>query len=213
MFNSGKPSASELPSTRQLLRSTAIAAAVALILLVTVVLPAEYGVDPTRVGRVLGLTEMGETKIRLAREAATDAAVPVGGHATSTSSSTSSVAAAPGAPPVAAVPTVKADDVSVTLKPGEAAEVKVEMRKGAQIKYRWTANGGRVNFDTHGDPYNAPRNFYHGYGKGRGADTDQGMLEAAFDGFHGWFWRNRTTQSVTVTLRIEGDYVAVRRVL
>lgn len=64
----------EPPSTRRLLRSTLIALAVAVLLLVTVVLPAEYGIDPTGVGRVMGLTRMGEIKTRLAKEAAADAA-------------------------------------------------------------------------------------------------------------------------------------------
>jgi len=62
------------PDARTLMRSTLIAAAAALVLLVTVVLPAEYGIDPTRIGRVLGLTQMGEIKVRLAREAAADQA-------------------------------------------------------------------------------------------------------------------------------------------
>ena len=216
MFNSRKPSADELPSTGRLLRSTAIAGAVALMILFTVILPAEYGVDPTRIGRLVGLTQMGETKIRLAREAAMDATAPASAHAQSSASTTPAVAAvaAPAAvAPVAPVPGGKAEEISVTLKPGAGAEVKVEMRKGAQIKYRWAAGGGRLNFDTHGDPYNAPRSFYHGYGKGRGAEADEGVLEAAFDGFHGWFWRNRTSESVTITLRVEGDYVAVKRIL
>jgi hypothetical protein len=62
------------PDSKRLLRSTLIAAVVAGILLVTVVLPAEYGIDPTRIGRVLGLTQMGEIKVRLAREVAADQA-------------------------------------------------------------------------------------------------------------------------------------------
>jgi hypothetical protein len=62
------------PSARRLLRSTLIAAVAAFVLLITVVLPAEYGIDPTGVGRVLGLTQMGEIKARLAREAAADQA-------------------------------------------------------------------------------------------------------------------------------------------
>lgn len=66
--------AQELPSARALLRSTLIALVVAIVLLTTVVLPAEYGMDPTGIGRVLGLTQMGEIKVRLAREAAADAA-------------------------------------------------------------------------------------------------------------------------------------------
>ena len=64
----------ELPSSRALIRSTLAALAVAVVLLLTTVLPAEYGIDPTGAGRVLGLTHMGEIKVRLAREAAADAA-------------------------------------------------------------------------------------------------------------------------------------------
>lgn len=58
------------PTSRQLLRSTAIAIALALLILTTVVMPAEYGIDPTGAGQVLGLTRMGKIKLRLAREAA-----------------------------------------------------------------------------------------------------------------------------------------------
>lgn len=81
MFNSPLPSANELPSSRQLIRSTAIAFAAAMGLLVTVVMPSEYAVDPTGLGRAMGLTQMGEIKISLAQEAladeaATKAAVP-----------------------------------------------------------------------------------------------------------------------------------------
>jgi hypothetical protein len=39
------------------------------------------------------------------------------------------------------------------------------------------------------------------------------VLEAAFDGKHGWFWRNRTDKPVTVTLHTEGDYIAIKRVI
>src|SRR3546814_2926708 len=74
MYNSNIPSKSELPSTGKLITSTVIAMATAGMLLVTVVLPSEYAIDPTGVGRVLGLTEMGEIKTQLAEEAAADRA-------------------------------------------------------------------------------------------------------------------------------------------
>ncbi|WP_337179477.1 hypothetical protein [Hydrogenophaga borbori] len=74
MFNSKTPSAADLPSSRELMRATIVAAIVAAVLLVTVVFPAEYGKDWTGIGRLLGLTEMGEIKVALAREAAADAA-------------------------------------------------------------------------------------------------------------------------------------------
>ncbi|WP_434060489.1 hypothetical protein [Pseudomonas aeruginosa] len=73
MYNTAVPSPAELPSSKQLFRSTIIAAVSAAVILITVVLPAEYGIDPTGVGRVLRLTEMGEIKNQLAAEAASDA--------------------------------------------------------------------------------------------------------------------------------------------
>lgn len=62
------------PSPRALVRSALIALVVAIVLAITVVLPAEYGIDPTGLGRPLGLTRMGEIKQRLKAEAAADAA-------------------------------------------------------------------------------------------------------------------------------------------
>jgi len=39
------------------------------------------------------------------------------------------------------------------------------------------------------------------------------ILVAAFDGSHGWFWRNRTGEPVTITLRTTGAYTEVKRVV
>lgn len=59
------PAPQSLPSTARLLKATGLAIAVASVLLVTVVLPAEYGIDPTGIGTRLGLDVLGakaETK-------------------------------------------------------------------------------------------------------------------------------------------------------
>jgi hypothetical protein len=56
-----------------LIRSTLIAAGAAGAILVLFWLPAEYGIDPTRVGAMTGLTEMGQIKQQLAAEAEADA--------------------------------------------------------------------------------------------------------------------------------------------
>jgi len=62
-----------------------------------------------------------------------------------------------------------------------------------------------VNYDTHGDGRGIS---YHGYGKG--TDTRvQGAIIAAFDGHHGWFWRNRGDETVTITLVTSGAYESV----
>jgi hypothetical protein len=47
MYNSDLPTRAELPSSKQLRRSTIVAIVVASILLITVVLPSEYDIDPS----------------------------------------------------------------------------------------------------------------------------------------------------------------------
>ena len=203
MYNSDLPTRAELPSSKQLLRSTVIAIAVATLLLLTVVLPSEYGIDPTGVGRVLGLTKMGEIKTALAAEAEKDRAAQA-----------SQPLAEPGstAPVRSAdkpVSSPKKDEMTVTLKPGEGAEVKLQMAKGARASYEWTSTGGPVNHDTHGDNSTGAK---HSFSKGRDVERDAGELVAPFDGNHGWFWRNRTGGDVTVTLKVSGEYQSVKRV-
>jgi pyruvate/2-oxoglutarate dehydrogenase complex dihydrolipoamide acyltransferase (E2) component len=201
MYNAHKPDASELPSTGRLLKATGIAVAVASALLVTVVLPAEYGVDPTRVGSLLGLTEMGRIKTQLAAEAEAEetAAPPAAAPAP----------AASAAPATAATPAARTDETVLTLAPDEGAEIKLVMEEGASVRYVWSSSGGRINFDIHADRPGTP---YHGYGKGS-SQREEGELVAAFAGSHGWFWRNRTGEPVTITLRTEGAYSEVKRVV
>lgn len=57
-----------------LIRSTLLAAAGGDAILTLFWLPAEYGIDPTGVGGMLGLTEMGDIKQQLSAEAAADGA-------------------------------------------------------------------------------------------------------------------------------------------
>ncbi|OWQ34166.1 hypothetical protein [Pseudomonas sp. DrBHI1] len=218
MFNSPLPSASELPSSRQLLRSTAIALATAMGLLVTVVMPSEYAVDPTGLGRAMGLTQKGEIKISLAQEALADeAAAKVAMPAPATTVAATTVAPAP-VPQVAVVepakpavkPAAKTDEVSLTLKPGEGREIKLEMRKGTVVAYEWSASGP-VNHDTHGETYDAAQGDFHSYNKGRQVNGDKGELTALFDGTHGWFWRNRTSSNVTIVLNTAGDYLNLKK--
>ena len=223
MFNTKLPIQSELPTSRQLLRSTVIAVGVAAVLLVTVVMPSEYAIDPTGVGRALGLSQMGEIKITLAEEAAADAAdaavqpvaAPVAqAPAPAQPLAQEQVAAVPVATPVVPPePALKSDEVTVTLKPGEASEIKLEMLDKATVSYEWTTNGVPVNHDTHGEPYNGPNGYFHSYSKGKQVEGDKGEFTAIFDGTHGWFWRNRSNKDVTITLKTKGEYLSVKRVI
>lgn len=210
MYNSDLPTRAELPSSRQLLRSTVIALIVAAVLLVTVVLPSEYGIDPTRIGRVLGLTQMGEIKMALAAEAERDRAAGAS-RAPAPQQAASAATTAPVAPAAAGGEQAqRTDEMTLTLKPGEGAEVKLEMTKGMKASYEWSAVGGPVNHDTHGD---GPGGATHSFSKGKQVERDAGELTAPFDGNHGWFWRNRTESDVTVTLKTTGKYRSIKRVV
>lgn len=198
MFNTPLPTVNELPSTRKLVRSTVIALLTAVGLLVTVVMPSEYAVDPTGVGRALGLTQMGELKIILAQEALADATPP---QASAPAPAMQVAQVQPVAKPVAQpapTPTsaLKTNQMSVTLKPGEGTEIKLEVLKGKSVSYEWTAVGGPVNFDTHGEPYNGEKGYFHSYSKGKQVKSDKGEFTAIFDGTHGWFWRNRSNNDL-----------------
>ncbi len=200
MFNAEKPSLEELPSSAQLLRSTVIAAVSALVILVMVVMPAEYGIDPTGMGRVLGLTEMGEIKQELAIEAEED-------HSSIREPNTlanyfSLVSKLIISPAHAQSADGWTDEVTFTLDPGDTQELKLTMNEGDIAEYRMLVDGGRVNFDlhAHGDGKSVT------YEKGRGSTGAEGELKAAFDGDHGWFWRNRDKSPSTITLQVRGTY-------
>lgn len=224
MYNSNVPSRAELPSSKQLMRSTIIAAVVAAVLLITVVLPSEYGKDLTGIGRVLGLTEMGQIKVELAKEAAADAAAAESERSAASVQSGAGAApvAVPAAPvparaPVAVTPAPASssaatgsnwrDNLSVTLTPGQGIEIKLVMQEGEKATFSWAVEGGVVNYDTHGD--GSGRSI--SYVKGRAVQADEGELVAAFTGNHGWFWRNRGKEDVKLTLRTGGQYSALKR--
>lgn len=215
-----------------LVRATLTSMIAALAILVLFWLPAEYGVDPTGMGRVMGLAQMGEIKQQLYREAADEDAVLVAQAAAERVSADPALLArldalesqvaniaealrvppqqtsAPEAAPAVTRPLPEQaasawrDEVSYTLAPTEGIEIKLVMEEGARAEFSWTANGAILNYDTHGDG-GGQRITYE---KGRGVPDQSGELVAAFDGNHGWFWRNRTNAPVTFTLRTRGDY-------
>ncbi|NOX50162.1 MAG: transmembrane anchor protein, partial [Gammaproteobacteria bacterium] len=188
--------------------------AIAAVLLITVILPAEYAIDPSGIGKMLGLTKMGEIKHQLAGEAERDAIAVAAAEFSAPAIALDPVTSDPAIEPTVetAPPAEDAwrDEVVLTLKPGEAAEIKLVMNEGGIASYLWTVNQGHLNSDLHGDGSNGQSISYR---KGRVEDEDTGELMAAFDGSHGWFWRNRSEVNVELTLRMKGAYSEVKRVL
>ncbi len=195
MHNVNIPSALELPSTGKLIKSTIAAAVAAGVILVSVVMPAEYGIDPTGMGKILGLQKMGEIKTALAREAAAELAKET------TLSDKPAITAE-----IISAGAILTHEMTVSLAVNESTEIKLKMNKDGQVRYSWATDQGAVFFDKHADSADID---YHIYNKG----TDQkkeGTLMAAFDGSHGWYWKNRTAEPMIITLKTTGEYFTIQ---
>ncbi len=202
MHNAPKPNIEDLPTKAQLRRSTILAAIGAVAIGVMVYLPAEYGTDPTGIGSILGLTEMGEIKQQLAAEAAADEALHGGDDSSSLMDDIFGLFVS-----TADAQEAWQDEITFTLAPGEFTEIKATMQEGATMNYAWVATGGRINFDLHAHAGGEEVT----YEKGRGQTSGEGSFETPFAGDHGWFWRNRDDANITVTLQLRGDYSEIVR--
>jgi len=198
------PAIGELATKTQLNRATLLAASVAAVVLVTAVLPAEYGIDPTGIGRAIGLTEMGEAK-RQAASGKDQAAGPLASAESGDLTLDQAPATAGGAT------TDQAGEVTLTLEPDQGSEVKATMKAGDEITYDWATGGATINFELHGEELGAAAGEYTSYEKGTSA-AKSGTFRAPFDGTHGWYWRNRSSAPITVTVNAKGTFQKFARV-
>jgi hypothetical protein len=185
------------PSKAAIAKATGIALVVALLILFTTVLPAEYGVDPLKTGRALGLTDLAQaTQAKPARTTVTAAApAPV---------QTGVYRAEPAR--------YKVDTEDLTLRPGEGVEIKYHMQKGAVMVYAWKANGN-VRFEFHGEPDQKPnKDYFESYELDDkvGRDHSYGSFTAPTTGIHGWFWENKGNKEVEIHLTTAGFYDAAK---
>jgi len=183
MYNSETPSPTELPSTARLLVSTLLALIAAAIILVVAVLPAEYGYDPTGIGTKLGLTDI---------------------HRAASGNTTESMEI------TSVVTDDWRDEVSVTIEPYGQLELKLSMQKGQSATFEWLTDGGKLDIDLHGD---GASDKFISYKLGENKKQDNGTFTADFNGTHGWYWVNKSKREVTVTLRTNGEYSELKRVL
>ena len=181
------------PSKSAILKATGIALAVALLILFTAVLPAEYGIDPLRTGKALGL--LGLSK-------ATDTASATAGRPTPVQ--TGIFTPQPD--------TYKVDSEDLALGPGEGVEIKYHMQKGAAMVYGWKADG-KVQFEFHGEPDQKPRpDYFESYELDNkvGRDRSYGSFTAPTTGIHGWFWENKGKKEVQIHLTTAGFFDAAK---
>jgi len=186
---------------------------VATILLVTLVLPAEYGIDPLGTGKTLGLTAIAEaaSPAELPQAVAGATILPVlqpTKHASRWGESAVVKGSFIGQPE-----RFKLDAREIVLEPGEGMEIKYHLAKGAGLIYSWTATGV-VLFDFHAEPDVKPsgeeRNeeYFESYDTEDVAGKDQahGTLIAPSTGIHGWYWENASTETIKLKLVSSGFY-------
>ena len=194
-------------------------------ILFALVLPAEYGIDPFRTGRALGLTDLASTAERPSTPQASAVLL----------APTASVEKAFINPilvpsPAGDAPTVKDaflaqparfqfDSREITLDPGEGMEIKYNMKKGAGLVYSWTG-GETLLYEFHGEPDVKPAgregtDYYESYelNDKTGDNQGHGTFIAPSTGIHGWFWENKTGKKVTLKLVSAGffDWVSQNR--
>jgi hypothetical protein len=179
------------PTQRKTLMLAASAIVAGALVLFGGLIPAEYGRDPTGLGKLTGISALwspAETKV--------DASV------------TASAARSYPAP-------FRSDVISILLgvEGGEQAselEYKVHMQKGATLIYSWDVPGiaepEEFYSEFHGHTLESREKMtVADYRKATGT-RDNGALVAPFDGIHGWYVQNQSVKPVTLTLRLSGFY-------
>lgn len=165
-----------------------IAVLVAGLVLVSVVLPAEFGVDPLGTGTRLGLVALAETGEQV--EA-------LNAQAT-TQTSGQAILVAQDRP-------FTSEKTAFVLPPGQGMEYKYRLEKGESLLFSWTATAP-VNYELHAEPDGAPRGYAQTYEKADQSPGKSGTVNAPFSGIHGWYWENTTGAPVTVTLAASGYF-------
>ena len=208
-------------SRKHILVSTMIAAVIATVILFTIILPVEYGIDPTRIGNALGLNaisdanEAGDNKaVTTIKSSATISAVsdndPFGiewfkgrdpyAHAEVnprskdyTSNSTAHF---------------KNEVIEIPMQADEELEYKFQMQAGQMLLYSWDSGDTEMYFEFHAEPTEGdyPEGYYMSYQIGDGSTAEQGSLVAPFTGNHGWYFLNLTENPATIRLEVSGYY-------
>ncbi len=175
MNNSNVP----VQSLTTLIISMISAIVLAFIILVAVVGPAEYGIDPTGLGKALGLTVLAPTQQQGAKSAVS---CPTGQQLADWQ-----------------------NVVVITVPAGSGLEYKFHVKEKAELAYAWKTDGAKLHFDFHGEPIGDTTGYFKSF-KETTDNQSNGVLKAPFTGSHGWYWENNTQTPVRVTLKTKGQY-------
>jgi len=182
-----------------LARASLAAVAGGVAVLILFVLPAEYGIDPTGVGKALGLTAMSGDVEDTAPD--TPAPTPAAGAAMPVVEQSQAT--------IEKRTPWRTDEQTLTIQPHEGIELKAEMKAGDALMFQWTATGP-LKMDMHGETSVNAETFTT-FWKQKGLKSAQGNFTAPFTGVHGWYWRNQQETPITLTVKTNGFYARLFR--
>jgi len=163
-------------STKSIIKATMVATVSAVVIVSCFVLPVEYNIDPTGIGKALGLSKL----------------------AAPTEASKSLVAKVE--------VEQRSDKVNITIPAGRGLEYKLLMEKHAHMTYEWTtADQQMLYFDFHGEPRGDTTGYFESFAITT-SNNMKGSLTTPFAGSHGWYWKNTTNKDIVVNLSIAGRY-------
>jgi hypothetical protein len=122
-----------IQSISTLIKATIVAVFIAVIIFLTVVLPAEYGIDPTGAGKALGLTVLSES---------------VAPEIVQTQIS---------------VYELQENEAIIVVPANKGVEYKFTMEKHANLTYEWSSEGTILHFDFHGEPKGDTTGYFESY--------------------------------------------------
>ncbi|MFT5915949.1 MAG: hypothetical protein ACI81T_002452 [Bacteroidia bacterium] len=193
----------------QLLKSLLIAFIIGAVVLVTAVLPAEYGLDPLGTGKLFGFTKLYQGEKQTEKKTA-DSNLNFKKITMEKLGSSPSVVKPEEAdnPPPEMQYSKRQDTIKVVVPADKGIEYKFKSLKYGSTKYEWATNEGIVYIDFHGEvkQENPPKNvFYESYTLAY-SNNMAGTFTAPFEGKHGWYFRNKTNKDIVVTIRLNGQY-------
>lgn len=170
-------------STQTLIKASIGSTLIAIIVLITFILPAEYNIDPTGLGQKLGLT-----RLALAGESSDSVVMPDMNNEASSNE--------------------LFQTIEVTVPAGQGIEYKFAMAQHSKMQYEWLTDGDALYFDLHGEPEGDTSGYFESYTIAT-ANEMKGSFTAPFTGSHGWYWKNKTKQPIAIQLLVKGQFTVI----
>lgn len=182
------------------------AAAAGTVLLVAVVLPIEYGIDPLSTGRLFGVEQepqamnspsdaSGQAAPEEQEPPADDLEAIMMGNTVNANPATHSSYSR----------SFRSEEAIIEIAPFQEVEYKAQMSPGDVLLYTWETDKP-VYADTHGEPHDYPDSPAVRYLEEDGVKSAHGRISPPVDGIHGWYWLNTNESPITIRLEVSGWY-------